>query len=387
MQAQLILVGGRPMPNMLTILHQKPDIIVAIVSRDREEEIPYLKSAVQELLKDLKLDCAIDTSFIVDAFNLAEIKSACESALEKYQEANWLFNITSATTIMSIGAYEIAQAHTERVKWWYLDTAHTSIVTPLGGEKNEKLFEITVQKYLTASYCALENGDMEDYRIIHETRWLPFAQSLGRGRLSTPKLKDLLRIIRDINRAENRQIAQFTPQIYDIEKLSDETLKMLEEAANVGIVDNWYTNDTRCSFRLTEPQYKFLDGTWLEVYTWKAIQQTGIFTDYEWGKKIKDRYNRWNQLDAAMIYKAQLLIVECKTGSEAFQSKTFQTLESISNALGRNFVTKLLVTSLPVTDDDVNSRAKSSSIFIIQKDDLPNIETKLISIAKGDRRL
>lgn len=391
MKAQLILVGGRPMPNMLTILNEKPDIVVAITSRDRKEELPYVKKAIRELLKKTKPNCNLDAlddeQYIVDAFNLHQINIACERALQCHPNAEWLFNITGATTIMSIGAYEVAKEHPQKAKWWYLDTGHTSVVTPTGSEENEQLFEITVKEYLTACYCTLEDGDLENYRTIHETLWLPFAQYIGRNPQQAALLKDVLKTIQDINKIEQRKIDADTPQPYDFEELSPETLMMLEQAAMVGIVSNWRREASSCHFLLSEPQYKFLDGTWLEVYTQEEVKQIGMFSNYEWGKKIKDRYGRKNQLDVAMIYKAQLLIVECKTGGDAFQAKTLQTLESIANALGRSFVTKILVTSLPITDTEVESRAKSSGIFIISRDDLPNIRMKLADIATKDVRI
>lgn len=391
MKAQLILVGGRPMPNMLTILHNKPDIIVAITSQDRKEELPYLKKAIRELLKDTKPSCNLDAlddeQYIVDAFSLPGIRIACELALEHYPDAEWLFNITGATTIMSIGAYEVSREHIQRVKWCYLDTAHTSVVTPSGSQANEQLFTISVKEYLTACYCTLEDGDLEDYRTIHEIQWLEFAQYLGRDPRKAALLKNILKNIQDINKSENRKIDASMPQSYDLNGLSEETLIMLEQAAKVGIVSNWRVETTQCHFLLSEPQYKFLDGTWLEVYTQEEVKQLGIFSNYEWGKKIKDRYGRKNQLDVAMIYKAQLLIVECKTGGDAFQSRTFQTLESIANALGRSFVTKILVTSLPIIDTEVELRAKSSGIFLVSRDNLPNIGTNLADIARRDVRI
>jgi hypothetical protein len=86
-----------------------------------------------------------------------------------------------------------------------------------------------------------------------------------------------------------------------------------------------------------------------------------------------------------MIYKAQLLIAECKTGWDAFGPQTFQTLESIANALGRGFVPKILVTSLAIPEenkDDILSRTKSSDISIISRDDIPNLANKLAEEAK-----
>jgi Card1-like, endonuclease domain len=389
MKAQLILVGGRPMPNMLTILHDKPDIIVAITSQDKEEERPYLKSAIRELLKETKPDCNLaaldEEQYIVDAFNLNQIRAACERALQNHPNIeNWLFNITGATTIMSIGAYEVANKHPQKVKWWYLDTGHSNVVTVSGSKQNKQLFETTVEQYIPACYCSLENGDLEAYRTTHETQWLAFAQYLGRNPQQVALLKDILKTIQDINRIEKRTIDANTSQSYNLKGLSRETIMMLEKAEGTGILSNWFKGDSACHFLLLEPQYKFLDGTWLEVYTYKEVEQAGIFSNYVWGKKIRDRYGRKNQLDVAMMYKAKLFIVECKTGYDAFKSGTLQTLESVANALGRNFVTRILVTSLPINDTEVDSRAKSSGIYIISRDDFPNIGKKLAEIASKE---
>ena len=97
------------------------------------------------------------------------------------------------------------------------------------------------------------------------------------------------------------------------------------------------------------------------------------------------RRGTWDELESFFYQERASLIlieIEFKTGNDAFQARTFQTIESVANVLGRNFVTKILVTSLPVTEDEVQIRAKSSDISIISKDELPNVGTKLIEIAK-----
>jgi len=377
-KALLILVGGRPMPNMLTIIHEKPDIIVAIVSLDALEEIPALEQSVQALLKGSKPQYVLDTSQIVDPFSLERVKQACKTALKTYPHADWTFNITGATKIMSIGAYEVAKEHItdNPIRCWYLDTAYTKIVSLIGEGRDEGIFNTKIKEYITACYCSLEDGDLESYRTIHEVTWLPFARYLGTSPQYALHLKEVLRNIRNINKEEHRQFDRSTEQFYTLEDLSDEAYLVLDKAQQVGILGNWHKESNKCNFVLSEPQYKFLDGTWLEVYVWDEVRKLGVFHDYEWGKKFRDRYGRKNQLDLAMIYKAQLFIVECKTGEDSFQAKTLQTMESIAAALGRGFVTKILVTSLP-TNPDAESRAKSSGIFIISKDSLPNVGKKL----------
>src|SRR5216110_2750792 len=106
MSAQLILVGGRPMPNILSIVHQKPELVVAVCSlQSYNQEWPSLRKAIKNLLPACKIE-----EKAVDGYLLDKIESACESMLGSLSETpekagNWVFNITNATSIMSIGAY------------------------------------------------------------------------------------------------------------------------------------------------------------------------------------------------------------------------------------------------------------------------------------------
>src|SRR5438874_2815278 len=111
MKAQLILVGGRPMPNILTIIHQEPEVIVAICSVESvKREWPGLKKAIENLLPlcDIK-------EKVVDGYLLEQIEPACESELGKLPGEDWIFNITTATSIMSIGAYRVAERCSHKI--------------------------------------------------------------------------------------------------------------------------------------------------------------------------------------------------------------------------------------------------------------------------------
>src|SRR5438128_2366681 len=101
-KALLILVGGRSsIPNVLTVIHQKPEVVVAISSIDSHADFSQLHDIIKKILPS----CTIEEMKPVDAFDLDEIKTRCEKALQKHTDAIWVFNVTAATTIMSIAAY------------------------------------------------------------------------------------------------------------------------------------------------------------------------------------------------------------------------------------------------------------------------------------------
>ncbi len=403
-KAQLILVGGRSVPNILTILYEKPDVIVAITSKDAENELQFLEDAINDVLKDKKPQ--IET-VLVDAFDVDQVKVACEEAIERHKDSNWLFNITNATKMMSMGAYEVVQSHPNNVKWWYLNTADTSIVTYTGKQRSDEVYTISVEQYLTAYYCISssrgkqEKGEnLEDIRKIQETLWLPFAQKLGKNPDLSLLLKPVVEQIQKENGERKKKKEQnlqakdeFIPGKYRI-NASPNALLLLEQASYLGIVSDWNSNGTSCEISLSASQFQFLNGAWLEVYTWSEINKLEEFFNSEWGKEIKVKTAKHDkvkphELDIAATYKGKLLIAECKTGFEAFYNSTFHRLVSIANILGGSFVVKAVVTNISTDDkswnvEDLNISADIAQVKIFQRKDLPQIGTKLLeAIAKG----
>lgn len=393
-KAQLILVGGRPLPNMITILHEKPDIIVAITSKDAKHEVSFLKAAINALLEGKEHE--IDTPE-VDAFEVDEIKEACENAVKQHKNVKWLFNITGATTIMGIGAYEVAKAHQENVRWWYLNTADTSIVTHSGKEKKEDLYDISVEQYLTATYCRTEGKYIADEKTLQEQTWLPFAQRLGKNPDLAAHLKNITVKIQQINqsRSEQDKIAgrQRNPnrsqEPYELSGLTSSSLSLLQNAAECGIVSNLSLNGDLCKFTLTPLQFQFLDGTWLEVYVYQSIKAFVKSSDIDWGKYIYIKNGKKQELDVVVTFKGKLFLIECKTGSDAFSQKTFQALDSIANPVGGNFVTKIVATSLSESNasnlEDMKMRAETSRINFFYKESLPSIGEEFVKFASKSK--
>ena len=183
-KAQLIIVGGRAyIPTILAVIHQKPDIIIAVSSMESKEDLPKL----EQIIKSVHPEGQMIATEPVDAFNFSQIYATCENAILSYPKAEWIFNITTGTTIMSIGAYEVAklyQSSTSPVQCWYINTSQTKFVSlpkdDFKGIRREDLFKISVPQYATAYSRTLLLGDLESDREYAEENYELFAQHLGK---------------------------------------------------------------------------------------------------------------------------------------------------------------------------------------------------------------
>ncbi|HEU5226827.1 MAG TPA: hypothetical protein VFU49_03365, partial [Ktedonobacteraceae bacterium] len=93
MKAQLVLVGGRSsVPNILTILFQKPDVVIVLCSHESHSDFANFKRMVETILPT----CAVEDLLPVDAFEPEEIAKRCVEAFQRYSTAEWICNITAA---------------------------------------------------------------------------------------------------------------------------------------------------------------------------------------------------------------------------------------------------------------------------------------------------
>ncbi len=404
-KAQLILFGGRAsIPNMLTITHQKPDIIIAISSKESHKDLPKLEKSIKGVLPI----CELKMPDPVDGFDLRQIQETCKNELMKYPEADWIFNITSATTIMSIAAYEVAKSNANNmsIQCLYVDTNHSRLVSLVGDP-----FSISVKAYIAAYYYKTEYGAFKNYRDYYrQETWIHFAEQLGK---SLEKVAILKRI------ADSNEFKGHSPKHsdddsitldYPIKKLDpyniDEVYDFLEEAQKVGILSGLSKDGPApISFRLSERQYKFLNGAWLELYAWNEAKKLNIFDDCEWDMEIIDSETTktsggpfpHKELDVAMTYRAQLIFAECKTGSQAYETHTLDDITTKAELLGGKFVTRLLITNVSKSaqqghneegiTEDLLKKARERRIRVVAADELPKVAEILEQEAKNSPRI
>ncbi len=388
MKAQLILVGGRAsIPNILTIIYQRPDVVIPVCSIESKRDLP----ALQQAIRTVHPACRIEEIDPVDACSFSQIYDVCEKAVISYPNAEWIFNITMGTSIMSIGAYEVAKKYqsSRSVQCWYINTSQARVISLPEDASNssygKEIFKIEVSQYAAAYNRVLLPGDLEDERAYAEQHWLPFAQRLGKNPHDAFLIKLMLSKIGD-NKPRKDRDGKDGSKYPTIKGLSDEVYHLLEGAQSLQLVSQLRKDADSISFRLSYPQHKFLNGAWLEMYVWDEANKLGIFDDCQWNHTIVDGKSN-NELDVTMTYKAQLLIAECKTGEEAFDSDTLYKSDSVANLLGGRFVGRLLITSLPLPKDHQKflEQANSRRIVVVTAEDLSIVGAKISEEAKQPR--
>lgn len=395
MKAQLVLLGGRSsVPNLLTILYQQPDEVFVLTSNESTQDFGKFKN----LIKKYHPSCSIEEIGPVDAFNYEAISELCRTVFQDNLDAEWICNITAATTIMSIGVYE--QAKLCKLPCWYLNTANSRVIClvgpKIGEEEEKKLFHLTVEQYVNAYYHELKNGDMEDRRNLAEQNWLPFAQMLAKDPSVVACLKGIFDKARSKNNPNSSLVGDTPgkpdrvdkhgkvggPKHYILRHPTKEEVALLTEAKKVVLIDDCNNPNDSFEFRLNYIQYSFLSGAWLEVYIWNEAKQANLFDDCQWNRKIEEGATR--EFDVAITYKAQLIIVECKTGKDK-KSDIMRDLVSAASLVGHKFVGKIVASSfltLSTIDDDSKAKAHQDSIVLVLADEILNIRQRLIDEAK-----
>jgi hypothetical protein len=397
-KALLTLFGGRSfLPTALLVTHEKPVIVVAVSSEQSYKDLPQLQKAIDKFREELNFKCILETPEGIDAFDVEKIRSVCENAVIEHSDADWIFDITGGTSLMSLGAYQAAVRCREEldipVKCWYLNTAQTRVIPLVGEKRDEGIFHISVDRYATAYNRTLKPGELEGIQGSDRQQWLQFAQMLGRNHHYATLLRSVM------SKITGNRPKKDIPKTYQIRGLTDEVYTLLEEAQQLELLSflNKGTDSTIC-FELSQLQDKFLNGAWLEAYVWDSarslLDETGLrplFDDCRWNQNIDGDSN--NELDVLITYKAQLIVVECKTGDDAFVSNTLYKWDSVASMFGGKFVGKLLVTSLQKPSgadpnqhqafEEFMARAHSKGIVVVTGTQLHDIGSILKEQAKN----
>ncbi|WP_371873920.1 Card1-like endonuclease domain-containing protein [Dictyobacter arantiisoli] len=132
-------------------------------------------------------------------------------------------------------------------------------------------------------------------------------------------------------------------------------------------------------------------GDWLEFYVWNEIINAGLADERhcQWGCHVLDG-NIEREFDLALIYKAQLIVAECKAEYNPFKAEKqyLHKLAAKANVLGGSYVGKVFITNQPGTGDSIKSfreQAEQYQILIVTKEQLPDIARIMEQEAKNPK--
>ncbi len=144
---QVLLVGGRQIPNFLGVMLLRPDRVHFLVSKDDKNALDILYETLAKV-EGLVLP---EKSQIpdIDANDFQANIAVLERILSDFPNAQVSFNLTCSSKVMAIAAYEVAHEH-KNIKTFYVDTSNGRIVWFKGKEVEEMPIRISIEQYLMA---------------------------------------------------------------------------------------------------------------------------------------------------------------------------------------------------------------------------------------------
>lgn len=382
-KALLVIAGGRGLPDFLALFCVRPHLVAILTSTEGWEDEQLFRDAVGS---QPQFETLLPPQH-VDSYDMEATRRICLQTCQPYPQSTWewTFSIGSCPKIMGIGAYEAAKDM--GIPCIHMDVQHEKVVSLVKtfSPIPPNIFHFTVDDYLQiyGREADVPPSRKRDRRQI-ET-WGHIARTVALspvGALFTQQ-------------AFNKQVGapiefpSVSPQLLQL-------LKDLERYKSIRVKSD--KNGVQCTFT----SKKFADflgtGKWLEIYVWDEAKKRGFADDYQWGYNVKNTSHSMtigegkapNELDGLFMYKAQLILIECKTGKTAFKGEKhyLDILNDKSDMLGRSYVTKIFVTNENKTQSsytDFAKRAEVRKIVVVTAEDLPNIGQILEQEAKNPR--
>lgn len=359
-RALLILTVGTVLPDILLLLHYRPQLICVV----QPHNWPYRRTYTD--IAQVIPSCEIKILPPVNPYDIDECLQACLDSYLPYthEKIEWIITLTSATKVMALAGYEFARQN--KICPWLVDPVQEHIIaleTPITVD-TRKFFHPTVPEYLNDyAYAVAAFGSAEKaYREKAET-WSGIVSEM----IHSPEALLWLSLLMDKHEKEPIVIQAMlrTTSLFS-SFVATEALKITQEYDD-GMVT--------CCLPSADSARFFGSGEWLMAYVWHEVCRAKIADDCLWGCEIVHDQGRF-ELDLALTHQARLLLVECKVGRSSPRVESLQQLEAMANRLGRGYVSRLFITSSASASKPSLSfyeHAQLRNVVVATWEDLPDI--------------
>ncbi len=388
---RVIIVGGRPFPNYQAFLSQE-NKIYKIVILHTPEGIDNYKN-LKQVLTNLAEKRVWEKDFEINAYSISETLDKLTKIKEHFPKFKMSIDVTSAPKISSFAAMEFVMnnANSELIynntkngqleifrKDLEKDALHLK-------QENEFLKPPTVEEYLKIYGRQGKDNFKVSELTLSKKEALDLVNYVLVLKEEGVKFFDYLRKTLQVKVTNNKR--KKTLNISNVKFLNE-----LEEVAKKGFLRIIKKSNTTISIEIDESNFKFLDGKWLDFYTSKIAEKTGLFHDVKHSLEIPLRTGATNELDFIGILKERLpgvaVIGECKTGVNPLDTKELDKLNSLAEMIGGDYVLKLFITNRFSSeyDDDKNKKkslenfkkqAEARKIKLIMGEDLIKLDEKI----------
>jgi len=342
------------------LLHYRPQLVFVIAPHGWPYQRTYI-DIVQALPS-----CEIK---IMPPINHYDIDACLQACLDSYlpyanEELVWMMTTSSATKVMALAGYEFAKQN--KIFSWQIEPIQEHIIT-VGMQTNvdiRKFFHPTVSEYLKNHGYVIADHKLTEkaYREKAET-W----SSIARDIVQSSEAQHLFSLLVGKNKKESVVL----PATLRAAPL----LSSFVKEGVLEIIQEHNDGTATCCFPSSDSALFFRTGKWLMLYVWYEVLHAKIADDCQWGCEIVHNQELF-ELDLALTYRARLLLAECKVGQYPYRLESLSRLEAIANRLGRNYVSRLFITSSSSMQGPYQSfceHAQLRNTVVVTWEDLPNI--------------
>ncbi len=310
MKTQLCLLSGELMPNVIGVLHQHPDRVVPVVTKQSAYQVQHLEAAL------LAADCsaAVQDPVTVLPYDLADCIQAIGKAASAGGEVT--INWTGGTKMMSYAARRVAE--TTPTGALYVNTADRQVVIedqPGAGAVQEEMLNsadlgLNTLVHLRAAGHTVQDGrSLAEFRAAHTPA--PELQTAAEAVMDAHP-----REWQDLFRLGDARDKPYTPRYLSPGLVTGLARAKVIQAASVPGAYFLHTETLGRPFHRNSPQdenAKFIKGGYLEVFLWSQLKNRGAFDDVAWHVQLNPgQKGRTAELDAVVASEGRLLTVEAK---------------------------------------------------------------------------
>jgi hypothetical protein len=316
MKTQLCLLSGELMPNVIGVLHERPDRVVPVVTDQSASQVPHLANAL------LAADCG--TKVVEPVTVLPYDMDDCRRSLEKVtgeHRENLTINWTGGTKFMSYAARRAAET-TPGVRAIYVNTFDRQILIeddPGAGSVRSELLDsaqlgLNALVHINAAGHTVERGNsLEEFRAAHSPPPELVAAAEAILDATDRERPELFRL----GRADEKSYQPRTLSAQFLQKL--QAASLIQPASQPGAVRLADQSAGRPFHRTTpqEENRKFILGGYLEVFLWSQFKSRCAFDDAAWHVVLNPgQKGGVTEFDVVIAAEGRLLVIEIKSRLE-----------------------------------------------------------------------
>ncbi len=390
MRVYVAVLSGQLLPNIIPILMNPPEQVMAIVSEGMQ------KAGKDQIFSDLLKQKGIPVTSIYDApvVGYPDIREfawkTAEQITQAYPDADIALNATGGTKLMTLAMVDAFRSVTSRIE--YTDTGRRVIEIIPTNQNASYVSEVMTQVLDIPTYLATQG-----FRYLRAVSDAPDWLDAAALRKSVTKhlaqhVVELGGFIGVMNAlagkalsSDGAELAQPTQKLDASKPVPHGSWKQTLELLQKSDLIQWSAEDP---YTITFPDVqaaRFASGGWLEEYVWHTLRDDQLYdvrlgVEGTWKRSGDSR----NEFDVLATHFNAMLYVECKTGfrSEENDSDLSYKTDSLGHGI-RGLFGRTWVVSARKPSKNLLQRAELFGFQVIHPKEIPHLRHQVQQWARG----